>query len=82
MLMEAEIQSTQTQTDSSKLFTCVFFQQFVSTWLNVQCTLMGQSIPALKFFEPKQVTLFTTLCYFEQDGTAATLYTSIQEVLW
>jgi hypothetical protein len=81
MLMETEIKSTQTQTDSSKLFTCVFFQQFVNTRLDVPCTVMGQRIPALKFFEPKQVSVFTTVCYIEQDGISTNLYTFIQEVL-
>jgi hypothetical protein len=81
MLLEKEIQSTQTQTDSGKLFTCVFLQQFVNTRLDVECTVMGHKIPALKLFESLQVSLTTAVCYIEQDGKAATLYTSIQEVL-
>jgi len=37
MLVEKEIQSTQTQKDSGKLLNCVFFQQFVK--LEVDCLI-------------------------------------------
>jgi len=72
---------TQTQKDSGKLLTCVFFQQFVNTRLDVECPVLEHKIPALKLFEPMHFTLITTAYYIEQDGISATLHTSIQEVL-
>jgi energy-converting hydrogenase Eha subunit C len=63
------------------MLTCIFFQQFVNTSVDVECPVLGHKIPSLKLFESMHATLIATAYYIDQVGISATLYTSIQEVL-